>query len=208
MILAPLVVSATWPCPLAHALTHPCILPHPFPYRAQVECPGEYGSLEEYFRHYRNPQLAPLSIGQVDSAPHIPATLSAESAHPPGTQVGLSFISPDVCPDHVRPEHMCPDHVCPDHVIQIIQHPVGCFSQFLCYFGPHVFTLWRLALLKKRVLMFSQPPIGEVCHRGESPPSPPPHCILYLPHPLSPLPSYTHTHSLLHLSALLPLPPY
>ena len=28
--------------------------------RIQVETPGEYGSLEEYFRHYRSPQQVPV----------------------------------------------------------------------------------------------------------------------------------------------------
>lgn len=90
--------------------------------------PGEYGSLEEYFRHYRNPQLREAHI---ESAPHIPAL-------PPSSAAEQRLL---------------------------IQHPVGCFSQFLRFFGPKVFTLWRLALLKKRVILFSQPPIGSVCHR-------------------------------------------
>ena len=101
--------------------------------------------------------------------------------------------------------------MCPD---QVIQHPVGCFSQFLRHFGPHVFTLWRLSLLKKRVLMFSQPPIGEVCHRGEFPPLT--HLPPSLPHSLpslSPSSPPSLTHSLLSLplppslSPSLPLPP-
>lgn len=33
----------------------------PSPFRTQVETPGMYGSLEEYFRHYRNPQLSRVS---------------------------------------------------------------------------------------------------------------------------------------------------
>ena len=31
------------------------------PCRIQVETPGEYGSLEEYFRHYRSPQQVGVS---------------------------------------------------------------------------------------------------------------------------------------------------
>src|SRR5687768_13630576 len=41
-----------------------------------------------------------------------------------------------------------------------ITHPAGCFSQFLNYFGEKIFALWRFALLRKRILFFSQPPIG------------------------------------------------
>ena len=33
-----------------------------------METPGDYGSLEEYFRHYRNPQLTP-GLLRVSSAP-------------------------------------------------------------------------------------------------------------------------------------------
>jgi hypothetical protein len=46
-----------------------------------------------------------------------------------------------------------------------VVHPVGAISQYLQYFGPHIFILWKLALLKKRVLIFSPPPIGVVCYR-------------------------------------------
>ncbi|CAN8024689.1 unnamed protein product [Ixodes persulcatus] len=50
------------------------------------------------------------------------------------------------------------------HSMQIT-HPAGCFSQFLNYFGEKVFLLWKFALLKKRILFFSPPPIGVVCYR-------------------------------------------
>lgn len=46
-----------------------------------------------------------------------------------------------------------------------ITHPAGCFSQFLQFFGPSIFILWKLALLKKRILIFSPPPIGVICYR-------------------------------------------
>lgn len=46
-----------------------------------------------------------------------------------------------------------------------ITHPAGCFSQFLNFFGEKVFLLWKLALLKKRILFFSPPPIGVICYR-------------------------------------------
>jgi len=47
-----------------------------------------------------------------------------------------------------------------------ITHPAGCFTQFLQFFGPQIFILWKLALLKKRIILFSPPPIGVVCYRG------------------------------------------
>lgn len=46
-----------------------------------------------------------------------------------------------------------------------ITHPAGCFSQFLNFFGERVFLLWKFALLKKRILFFSPPPIGVICYR-------------------------------------------
>ncbi|XP_039264863.2 DENN domain-containing protein 11-like [Styela clava] len=46
-----------------------------------------------------------------------------------------------------------------------IIHPVGCFLHFIRFFGESVFVLWKLALLQKRILFFSPPPIGVVCYR-------------------------------------------
>lgn len=46
-----------------------------------------------------------------------------------------------------------------------ITHPVGCFLHFVRFFGENVFVLWKLALLQKRILFFSPPPIGVVCYR-------------------------------------------
>ena len=48
-----------------------------------------------------------------------------------------------------------------------ITHPAGCFAQFINFFGEHVFTLWKFALLQRRIIFFSPPPIGVVCYRGE-----------------------------------------
>ncbi|KAJ8302431.1 hypothetical protein KUTeg_018827, partial [Tegillarca granosa] len=46
-----------------------------------------------------------------------------------------------------------------------ITHPAGCFSQFMKFFGVHIFVLWKFALLQQRILFFSPPPIGVVCYR-------------------------------------------
>ena len=48
-----------------------------------------------------------------------------------------------------------------------ITHPSGCFSPFLQYFGENVFVLWRMALLKRRILLVSSPPVGLLCYRGQ-----------------------------------------
>ncbi|XP_052815250.1 DENN domain-containing protein 11-like [Mya arenaria] len=46
-----------------------------------------------------------------------------------------------------------------------ITHPAGCFTQFAKFFGEQIFLLWKYALLEKRILFFSPPPIGVVCYR-------------------------------------------
>ncbi|KAL3860047.1 hypothetical protein ACJMK2_010219 [Sinanodonta woodiana] len=43
-----------------------------------------------------------------------------------------------------------------------ITHPAGCFSQFTRFFGEQIFILWKYALLKRRILFFSPPPIGVI----------------------------------------------
>ncbi|CAG5117486.1 unnamed protein product [Candidula unifasciata] len=46
-----------------------------------------------------------------------------------------------------------------------ITHPAGCFSQFIKFFGEQIFVLWKFALLQRRIIFFSPPPIGVVCYR-------------------------------------------
>lgn len=48
-----------------------------------------------------------------------------------------------------------------------ITHPAGCMSQFIQFFGEQIMVLWKFALLRKRLLIFSPPPVGVVCYRGE-----------------------------------------
>lgn len=50
-----------------------------------------------------------------------------------------------------------------------ITHPAGCMSQFIQFFGEQIMVLWKFALLRKRLLIFSPPPVGVVCYRGEEP---------------------------------------
>lgn len=53
----------------------------------------------------------------------------------------------------------------PDVASQIT-HPAGCMSQFIKFFGEQILILWKFALLRKRILIFSPPPVGVVCYRG------------------------------------------
>ncbi|XP_062317063.1 DENN domain-containing protein 11 [Osmerus eperlanus] len=46
-----------------------------------------------------------------------------------------------------------------------ITHPAGCMSQFIQFFGEQIMVLWKFALLRKRILIFSSPPVGVVCYR-------------------------------------------
>ncbi|GAB5568846.1 DENN domain-containing protein 11 isoform X1 [Prionailurus iriomotensis] len=46
-----------------------------------------------------------------------------------------------------------------------ITHPAGCMSQFIKFFGEQILILWKFALLRKRILIFSPPPVGVVCYR-------------------------------------------
>lgn len=39
-------------------------------------------------------------------------------------------------------------------------------SQFIRFFGEQIMVLWKLALLRRRILIFSPPPVGVVCYRG------------------------------------------
>ncbi|XP_052438137.1 DENN domain-containing protein 11 isoform X1 [Carassius gibelio] len=46
-----------------------------------------------------------------------------------------------------------------------ITHPAGCMSHFIRFFGEQIMVLWKFALLRKRILIFSPPPVGVVCYR-------------------------------------------
>ena len=90
--------------------------------------------------------------------------------------------------------------------LQVV-HPAGAITQFLQFFGAHIFILWKLALLKKRVLIYSPPPIGLVCYRGRPHPRRPhplPLTDIYIYSLPPPLP---YSLSLPFPSLPLPLPP-
>ncbi|XP_076153417.1 DENN domain-containing protein 11-like isoform X1 [Alosa pseudoharengus] len=46
-----------------------------------------------------------------------------------------------------------------------VTHPDGCMSQFVQFFGEQIMVLWKFSLLRRRILIFSPPPVGEVCYR-------------------------------------------
>ncbi|UYV75938.1 KIAA1147 [Cordylochernes scorpioides] len=46
-----------------------------------------------------------------------------------------------------------------------VNGPGASFGHFVNFFGENVMLLWKVALLRKRILFFSPPPIGVVCYR-------------------------------------------
>ncbi|XP_065182397.1 DENN domain-containing protein 11-like [Sycon ciliatum] len=45
------------------------------------------------------------------------------------------------------------------------RHPPGCVSEFCYSFGAKIFSLWRLLMLRKRILFIGHPPVGLLCGR-------------------------------------------
>ena len=39
------------------------------------------------------------------------------------------------------------------------------FAKFVLFFGPSVFGVWKSVLLNKRILIYSLPPISDLCDR-------------------------------------------
>ncbi|XP_069823368.1 DENN domain-containing protein 11 [Dendropsophus ebraccatus] len=71
-------------------------------------------------------------------------------------------VSPQSCQPSVQWLSSIHKHLYPE---MKITHPAGCMSQFIKFFGEQIFVLWKFALLRKRILIFSPPPVGVVCYR-------------------------------------------
>uniref|UniRef100_A0A8C7Q677 DENN domain-containing protein 11 n=1 Tax=Oncorhynchus mykiss TaxID=8022 RepID=A0A8C7Q677_ONCMY len=57
---------------------------------------------------------------------------------------------------------------CPtSYWVPAINHCMHPEMKFIRFFGEQIMVLWKFALLRKRILMFSPPPVGVVCYRGE-----------------------------------------
>ncbi|KAM7366959.1 hypothetical protein PAMP_014890 [Pampus punctatissimus] len=46
-----------------------------------------------------------------------------------------------------------------------INHSMHPEMKFIRFFGEQIMVLWKLALLRRRILIFSPPPVGVVCYR-------------------------------------------
>ncbi|OQR76879.1 protein LCHN-like [Tropilaelaps mercedesae] len=120
--------------------------------RHLLEKPGNYGDLLHFFQHKRdaigrhrvdNDSIA-TSYNKVFAGGHLMTEVDLATLDDGTEKIDVGSYMP---------------------AVMEITHPAGCFSQFLNYFGEKVFALWRFALLRKRILFFSQPPIGVVCFR-------------------------------------------
>ncbi len=141
--------------------------------RLQLQSPGHYSPLEAFYEDKRA-LLPPTGDGVVTACPaNAWGAAINHSMHPEmkvwGTfpllrrqqlpwplclwrsQSFLHFIS------HYHCVWIPPDQ---------ITHPAGCMSQFIRFFGEQIMVLWKLALLRRRILIFSPPPVGVVCYRG------------------------------------------
>ncbi|KAG9287432.1 hypothetical protein G9A89_023804 [Geosiphon pyriformis] len=45
-----------------------------------------------------------------------------------------------------------------------LDHPARYFPKFITSFGPAIFVLWKAALLNKRILFYTAPPVEETCY--------------------------------------------
>lgn len=80
---------------------------------------------------------------------------------------GRSQLLGSGCEASLAPVNLLTSLTCVWTPVGQITHPAGCMSQFIRFFGEQIMVLWKLALLRRRILIFSPPPVGVVCYRGE-----------------------------------------
>jgi len=134
-------------------LTHPTHLPPAFLScyprlvgRVLLETPGEYRALEEYFKHCR--ASSPVSSGE--PVPSLSPVMCDSSEVGPPSVPGVLGCATGAA-----------------HPLQDTLPTFSAVCELLQEFGPNVFVLWKLALLQKRILFCSSPPIGRTCLLGE-----------------------------------------
>ena len=47
-----------------------------------------------------------------------------------------------------------------------VSNPVGFLDQFVKYYGPSIFILWKAVIMKARILFYAPPPVEAQCYRG------------------------------------------
>lgn len=137
--------------------------------RLQLQSPGHYSPLEAFYEDKRA-LLPPSGDGVVTACPANAWGAAINHSMHPEMKVGdifpfqfhLSMIVKCFLLCFTVCVCVC---VCPP--VDQITHPAGCMSQFIRFFGEQIMVLWKLALLRRRILIFSPPPVGVVCYRGE-----------------------------------------
>ncbi|KAI4141501.1 MAG: hypothetical protein L6R39_005311, partial [Caloplaca ligustica] len=118
-----------------------------------VKDPSETGPLEEYWQqhHYWEDEEAarPGSGGESPSASRENRTRaqSSPNGQPRTRNRAVSTASALAPPGQTLSAH----------------HPALSLSTFLDTFGPLIFPLYKAALLRKRILLFGQPPVELAC---------------------------------------------
>lgn len=128
-------------------------------FRHQLQNPGQYSPLEAFYED-KKAVLPPVGNGLVTSCPMWSVASINRCMHPEmkvwkhqntlSCRWSCSSVSFTERPSFLQ-----------------ITHPAGCMSQFIQFFGEQIMVLWKFVLLRKRLLIFSPPPIGVVCYRGE-----------------------------------------
>lgn len=133
-----------------------------FVHRHQLQCPGQYSPLEAFYED-KKAVLQPSGNSVVSACPTWSVTNINRCMHPEMKvynhfHVGVCSLIVEFYMNMSLKPRLCP--------LQIT-HPAGCMSQFIQFFGEQIMVLWKFALLRKRLLIFSPPPVGVVCYRGE-----------------------------------------
>jgi hypothetical protein len=135
-----------------------------FAFSIQLGNPRSYSNLENYYNKFRickrknNWLHSPQNILGVEDLPFLKVSVKCTLLHYPTLSNARRFYSSRGEP--------CALMVYWKFLLQIT-HPAGCFSQFLNFFGEKIFIIWKLILLRRRILFFSPPPVGISCYRGE-----------------------------------------
>lgn len=134
-------------------------------FRHQLQCPGQYSPLEAFYED-KKAVLPPTGNGLVTACPTWSVTTINRCMHPEmkvwkqqSILIFLVIFFQSFCAIKNNKKK-------PHYSLQIT-HPAGCMSQFIQFFGEQIMVLWKFALLRKRILIFSPPPVGVVCYRGE-----------------------------------------
>lgn len=134
-----------------------------FPCRHQLQCPGQYSPLEAFYED-KKAVLPPTGNGLVTACPAWSVTTINRCMHPE-MKVFTIIIPTTVL--HEQRDTATRKTIFVSASSRQITHPAGCMSQFIQFFGEQIMVLWKFALLRKRILIFSPPPVGVVCYRGE-----------------------------------------